>query len=151
MGYNFVLTKPKKTKAMKTIAKTLVVISILMISLQGIAANQVGFSTAQINYQVQINLPKGMPFDDMNIYVAITNERGMLVAPVQKVHPGLTTYYFSESGPKLGTRTASLIYNPLGTENPPFYSTTDSMTGFFKVGVTYTFNLYIKFIVPGGE
>ena len=126
---------------MKTITKTLVAISILMISLQVTAGNnQIG--TGQVHYNVQIHMPKDMPFNAMNIYVAMTDERGILVAPVQAVHPGLSTYTFNEFGPKLGTRTASLIFDPLGTSTLSLYCLPDSQTGFFKNGVTYLFNLY---------
>jgi hypothetical protein len=141
IGYNFVRTKPQKTNAMKTIAKILVAISILMISLQVIAANnQVGIG--QVHYKVQIHLPKDLPLQTMNIFVAMTDERGILIAPVQAVRPGLSTYDFNEFGPKTGTRTASLIYNPLGTSTFLFYCAPDSKTGIFKNGVTYLFNLY---------
>jgi hypothetical protein len=129
---------------MKTIAKTLVVISILMISLQILVANNpVGIG--QVHYQVQIHIPKDLPFNSGNMYVAMTNERGMLVAPVQLVHlvhSGLFTYYFNEFGPKTGIRTASLIYNPIGTASFPFFCAPDSKTGTFNNGVTYLFNLY---------
>ena len=141
IGYNFVRTKPQKTNAMKTIAKTLVAISILMISLQVIAANnQIG--TGQVHYKVQIHLKKALPLNTGNIYVAMTNERGILVAPVQAVRPGLFTYDFNESGPRTGTRTASMIFAPLGTAILPFYCAPDSKTGIFKNGATYPFNLY---------
>ena len=132
---------------MKTIAKTLVAISILMISLQVIAANN-QFSTGQVHYKVQIHLPKDIPFNSMNIYVAMTDERGILVAPVQVVRPGLSTYDFNESGPKFGTRTASLIFDPIGNPTPPYYCTPVSQTGAFKIGVTYLFDLYVKFLTP---
>ena len=102
--------------------------------------NQIG--TGQVHYNVQIHMPKDMPFNAMNIYVAMTDERGILVAPVQAVHPGLSTYTFNEFGPKLGTRTASLIFDPLGTSTLSLYCLPDSQTGFFKNGVTYLFNLY---------
>jgi hypothetical protein len=149
-GYNFVHTKPQKTNAMKTIAKTLIAISILMISLQVIAANnQVG--TGQVHYKVQIHNPKDILFNSGNIYVAITYERGILVAPVQAVRPGLSTYDFNESGPKTGTRTASLIYNPLGTSTLIFSCAPDSKTGIFKNGVTYLFNLYPTINPPEGQ
>ena len=72
----------------------------------------------------------------------MTNERGILVAPVQAVRPGLFTYDFNESGPKTGTRTASMIFAPLGTAILPFYCAPDSKTGIFKNGATYPFNLY---------
>ena len=136
---------------MKTIAKTLVAISILMISLQVIAANQVG--TGKIQYKVQIHLPKDFPVNAGNIFIAMTDERGMLVAPVQEFHPGLFTYNFNEFGPKTGTRTASLIYNPLGTSNLSIYSAPESQTGYFKNGATYLFDLYVKLLTPvvGGE
>jgi len=136
---------------MKTIAKTLVAISILMISLQVIAANQVG--TGQVHYKVQIHLPKGFPSNTGNIYVAMTDERGMLVAPVQAVHPGLSTYTFNEFGPKLGTRTASLIFDPLGTSTFSLYCAPVSQTGAFKNGITYPFDLFVILQTPvtGGE
>jgi hypothetical protein len=151
MGYNFVRTKPLKTNTMKTIAKILVAISILMISLQVIAANQIG--TVQVHYKVQIHLPKGFPPNSGNIFVAMTDERGILVAPVQAVHPGLSTYDFNESGPARGTRTASLIYSPVGTSNFTIFCAPESQTGLFKNGVTYLFDLYVKLLVPvpGGE
>ena len=127
---------------MKTIAKTLVAISIMMISLQVIAANQVG--TGQVQYKVQIHLPKDFPVDATNIYVAMTDERGMLVAPVQALHPGLSNYTFNEFGPVRGTRTASLIINPLGMSDFTIYCAPESETGIFKNGATYLFDLYVE-------
>ncbi len=141
---------------MKTIAKTLVAISILMISLQVIAANQVG--TGKMQYKVQIHLPKDFPFNATTIYVAMTDERGMLVAPVQALHPGLSTYTFNEFGPVKGTRTASLIIKPFGISDFTIYCAPESETGIFKNGVTYVFDLYVELFyvrlltpVTGGE
>lgn len=57
---------------MKTIAKTLIAISVLMISLQVIAGgNQT--TTGKVHYKVQIHLPKDIPFKTKNIFVVMTD------------------------------------------------------------------------------
>jgi hypothetical protein len=74
----------------------------------------------------------------------MTDERGMLVAPVQALHPGFSTYTFNEFGPVRGTRTASLIINHLPISDFTIYCAPESETGIFKNGVTYLFDLYVK-------
>jgi len=55
---------------MKTIAKTLAAISILMISLNVIAGTN-PLSNGQVHYKVQIHLQKDVPFHTTNVYIVM--------------------------------------------------------------------------------
>ena len=132
---------------MKTIVKTLVAISILMISLQVIAGgNQT--SMAKIHYKVQIHLPRVSPFYTRNIFVVMTDENNKMVAPVELLRYGKVSYDFYESPSVKGTRKAQLVYSD-GTTSRLFNSTPDVQTGSFILGGEYMFNLYVEF--PEGK
>jgi hypothetical protein len=144
-GYNFVRTKPQKPNAMKTIAKTLITAITLLFAMQVIAApiNEVPMpSKEKIQYAVKINTSQiHTGVIDLNLFVMMTDENGKLVAPVQTVRPGLSTYYFHESGSVKGTRVARMTYDPTGPSYIIFYCAPDSKTGKFVPGATYLFNL----------
>jgi hypothetical protein len=129
---------------MKTIAKTLVAVGILMLSLQMIAANG-GNPTAQtsITYVVKINIPHPHIGGNYNLvlYVAMTDANGKPIAPAQRFIPGVFTYVFYEKGPYVGTRVAHLVNDPIVPTNIPFYCAPDSQTGKFLPGNSYLFNL----------
>ena len=130
---------------MKTIAKSLIVLSVLMISLQALAAkDQVSkmISSNTITYKVLVHMPDGTPSVLRNVYVVVTDEIGRLIAPAQLLIPGKTVYNFSEPGPVKGSRVAR-ISNGLRPHNEIFVSNEDSKTGIFMGGSTYLFNLYI--------
>ena len=103
---------------MKTIAKTLIAAIALLFAMQINAAPINGgpiSSTNEIQYSVKINSTQIHSGSfNLNLFVMITDEHGRLVAPVQAVRPGLSTYHFSEFGPVIGTRVARLIYDPIG-------------------------------------
>jgi hypothetical protein len=149
IGYNFARTKPLKTKAMKTIAKTLVAIIIMMISLQVIAGgNGNSTTTGKVHYKVQIHLQKDVPFKTKNVFVVMSDENNKLVAAPQLLIYGKTSYEFYESQTVIGTRVASLIYTD-GNITGLFHSTRDVQNGKFGVGGTYLFNLYVLITDPG--
>ncbi len=131
---------------MKTIAKTLVVISMLMISLQIIAGNPT--LSKKVNYQVQIHLQKDIHVNSMNIFVAMTDGHNKMIAAPQLLRDGKVSYDFYESSTVLGTRVAQLIYTEPNTPEL-IYSSPDIQNGKFAVGGTYLFNLYIVIQKPG--
>ncbi|MCX6245040.1 MAG: hypothetical protein NTU98_10085 [Bacteroidetes bacterium] len=130
---------------MKTIAKTLIAVIALLFSFEisASAASNNSSTTPQINYVVNIHanqLHSGA--STLDLFVVLTDENGRLVAPVQVVRPGLSTYTFNEIGPFKGTRIARMIYDPISPSSLPFYCAPDSKTGSFQNGGTYLFNLY---------
>ena len=131
---------------MKTIAKTIIAISVLMISLQVIAGNDQTI-TGKVHYKVQIHMKKDIPFNTRNIFVVMTDERNIPVAPPQLLLYGKIFYNFYESQTVIGTRVASLIYSD-GTTTGLFHSTPDVQNGKFGIGGTYLFNLYVLFSKP---
>jgi voltage-gated potassium channel Kch len=133
---------------MKTIAKTLVAISILMISLSVSAGNNIPVA-GQVHYKVQIHLPKDMPFRTEHVYVVMTDERNQPIGPAQLLTYGKLTYEFTENQAVIGTRKAMIIYSD-GNTSRLFHSTPDVQNGKFIIGGTYIFNLYIVFEEPGG-
>jgi len=128
---------------MKTIAKTFVAISILMISLQVIAGNNQN-SIGQVHFKVQIHLPKDIPFHVRNIYVVMTDGNNNLIANPQLLQYGKVFYDFYEAQSVNGTRKAALIYSD-GSTTKLFNCDPDVQNGAFKVGSTYLFNLYVVF------
>ena len=127
---------------MKTIAKTVVAISILMISLPVIAGNT-PTSTAKVHYKVQAHLQDVPLIHEMNIYVAITDGNNKLVAPPQLLRSEKNSYEFYESEVAAGTRVAQLIF-PEGYPTKRFQVLPDSKSGKFFPGCEYIFNLFIK-------
>jgi hypothetical protein len=133
---------------MKTIAKTLAAISILMISLQVVAGTN-PITTAKVLYKVNIHMQKDVFVRANNIYVVILDNRDMPVAPPQALTYGKSSYYFTESESVLGTRKALVVYND-GTTPRMFNCTPDVQTGKFLVGHIYDFNVFIKSERPTG-
>ena len=130
---------------MKTIAKILIAATVLLFSFETYAttATNTASTTPQINYVVKINSSQIYSgASTLALFVVMTDEHGRIVAPVQAVRPGLSIYTFNETGPVKGTRTASLIYDPISPSSLPFYCAPDSKTGTFSNGGTYLFNLY---------
>jgi len=138
---------------MKTIAKTLIAAITLLFAMHVNAASinrETLSSGSQIKYEVKINSTQIRPGAvNLNLFVMMTDEHGKVVAPVQAVRPGLSTYYFYETGPLMGTRVASMIYDPMGPSSLPFYCAPDARTGKFLNGATYLFNLYPTINPPG--
>ena len=143
IGYNFVRTKPQKTNAMKTIAKTLIAISILMISLQVIAGGNQPI-LGKVHYKVMVHLPKDVPFYTRNIFVVMTDENNRMVAPAELLRYGKISYDFYESSCVKGIRKAQLVYSD-GTTCRLFNSAPDVQNGSFILGGNYMFNLYVEF------
>jgi hypothetical protein len=129
---------------MKTIAKTLIAISVLMISLQALAGGSTA-SIGKVHYKVQVHLPKDTPFYTRNVFVVMTDENNRMIAPVQLLRFGVFSYEFYESTTVQGTRIAKLVYSD-GNTTELFHSVPDSQTGRFSIGGTYLFNLYL--VVP---
>jgi hypothetical protein len=131
---------------MKTIAKIFVAISILMISLQATAAGNLT-TAATVHYKVQIHLPKVANFDPQNVYVVITDGKG-LVAPPQAFRANKLSYDFYEAKAFTGTRIAQLVYSD-GHTTGLFNCPPVSISGRFFPGETYEFNLYL--VIPKPE
>ena len=132
---------------MKTIAKTLIAISVLIISLQVIAGgNQT--TTGKVHYKVQIHLPKDIPFKTKNIFVVMTDCNNKPVAPPELLRYEKVSYDFYESQTVIGTRIAQLIYRD-GNTTELLHSAPDVQKSKFGVGNTYLFNLYVVFSNSG--
>jgi hypothetical protein len=154
-GYNFVRTKPQKTNAMKTIAKTLAVIFILMLSMEVnvASAKENSFNTRQeIHYVVNVNTSLVQTGGtNLDLFVVMTDENGRLVDFAKAVRPGLSTYTFSERGDVKGTRIAVLYYSPKTPYGLPLYCLPDSKTGIFSNGGTYIYQLNPTTNPPQGQ
>jgi hypothetical protein len=125
---------------MKTIAKTLVAISILLLSFQAYSAGNLN-TVQSVHYKVNIHLAKIPHFDPKNVYVVMSDGKAP-IAPPQLFRANTLTYEFSEKGTVTGTRVAQLIYND-GTSIGMFGSSVDVKTGRFIAGNTYEFDIYI--------
>jgi hypothetical protein len=126
---------------MKTIAKTLVTLSILVMSIQAYSAGNIN-SVQSVHYKVNIHLAKIPNFDPKNLYVVISDGKGLVAEP-QHFRVDNLTYEFSEKGTVTGTRIAMLVYMNGG--KPGLFNATDDVkTGRFLAGNTYDFNLYIQ-------
>jgi hypothetical protein len=132
---------------MKTIAKTLIAISVLMISLSAFAGGTIP-SGASVHYKVQIHLPKP-PVHSQDVFVVMTDGKG-IIAPPQLFSPRKLSYDFYESKNVYGTRIAMLVYFN-GSTPVLFNSNPDSKTGKFAIGNTYEFNLFIEIPKPGAR
>ena len=135
---------------MKTIAKTLIAVGILMFSLHVNAAISGGPGSQQIGYKVQI-LGQNPHINNFNLilYVAMTDENGRPVDQVQRFKTGTYTYFFSETGPVQGTRVARLVNDPIVPTTLNFYCAPDAQTGKFLPGDIYVFDLYPS--ITGGK
>lgn len=129
---------------MKTIAKILIALSILIISLHSIAVASGGPGPNQITYKVQIlGQPPHIPNLNLTLLIGITDENNRLVAPYQQFKKGTYAYYFYENGPVKGTRVAHMINVNRGpTQLYYFYCAPNSQSGSFAPGQTYIFDLY---------
>ena len=125
---------------MKTIA-TIIAFGTLMISISLFAGNS-NLVSGTVNYQVQVHLPKDIPFYTRNVFVVLVDENNQRVAPEQLLRFGVYTYHFAEKYSVEGTRIAKLVYSD-GNTTELFYAAPDSQTGKFTVGNTYFFDLYM--------
>ncbi|MCX6245043.1 MAG: hypothetical protein NTU98_10100 [Bacteroidetes bacterium] len=133
---------------MKTIAKILIAISVMMISLTAHAkGGENSVSALAITYKVIVHMPDATPSVLRGVFVVITDETGRLVAPAQLLLPGKTEYQFAENGPVKGIRIAKLS-NGLRPHADAWVSNEDARAGLFQNGSTYLFNLYISLPVP---
>jgi len=123
---------------MKTIARSIALISVLMISLYVNAGIPIA-----VHYQVSVHMPKERPINTRSIYVVMTDEHNRPVAPAQLLRRGLDTYHFFESASVKGTRKAQLIYSDGTTAAMFSLAAPDVQTGTFATGFTYLFNLYV--------
>ncbi len=131
---------------MKTIAKILIATAVLLFAAQinAFSANWGGPrpTVNHIQYAVVINASQLLPgAGNLNLFVMVTDEHGKQIAPVQPFRPGISTYYFNELGPVIGTRVASMVLNQIEPATVHFYCAPDSRTGKFVNGATYFFNL----------
>lgn len=129
---------------MKTIAKTLIVLGILMLSLQSIAGPGISPGSAQITYKVQIlGQPPHIQNLNFNLYIYMTDQNNRLIGPPQQFKRGTYTYFFYEPGPVKGTRVAHMVNDTrYPTTLYSFYCAPSSLSGGFAPGEVYTFDLY---------
>ena len=128
---------------MKTIAKILIVVSILTLSFQVNAKPRTTLATSNaITYKVLVHLDNHTFSYVRDFFVVISDENGRIVAPPQQLKAGVSEYNFKESGPVKGTRIAKLS-NGTRPHSDLFLCNPDGRTGFFLGGDTYTFSLYV--------
>jgi hypothetical protein len=131
---------------MKTMVKTLLFAGILSLTLQMVAGpGSISPSVnAGITYVVNIVPQQRIGNVNLALYVAITDENGRPVAPVQKASIGRASYLFYEKGPVTGTRIAYMVNKPVVPTNYSFLCAPDPVSGKFIPGETYYFILYPK-------
>jgi hypothetical protein len=132
---------------MKTIAKSLIAISILMISFQANAGKETNVITNTanaINYKVVVHMDRLTPSALRDVFVTMTDESGRLIAPPQLIVPGKTVYNFYEAGPVRATRIAKIsnVRRPLYMNM--IQGLEELKTRVFENGTTYLFNLYLE-------
>ena len=79
---------------MKTIAKTLLAIILLMVSISSYTFSGNGsasIGTGTITYRVTVHITDDIPMIGNYYYVAMTDDQGRLVAPVQMYNSGKIT------------------------------------------------------------
>jgi hypothetical protein len=110
-----------------------------------------GLHTASVSYDVNVHLVANNNM--CNVYlVQVTDEKGRLVAPLQRYLPGVTKYNFHEQGMMRGKlRIASLIeatypYHYVCANE--LYTAPSSKEGPFLYGHTYSFDLYPVTVMP---
>jgi hypothetical protein len=131
---------------MKTLAKTLIAVILLMVSFQVFSANDKGAiaGSRMIIYQINIHITTDPSFFyGAHFFVVITDENGRLVAPPQLSNINKLIYTFSEAGPVKGTRVARLVLDP-NTDilSDRIIVSPDAKTGVFVPGSVYIFNLW---------
>jgi hypothetical protein len=150
--------KPQKQTAMKT-TKIFSVLSLalifagLSIALSTTASSDGpgGFQTTSVRYDVNIHLVADNNL--CNVYlVQITDEKGRIVAPAQRLEPGKAKYTFHEYGLMRGKlRIAKLV---MAAYPLHFVCVNDLFTppaakeGPFLYGHIYTFDLYPAITAP---
>jgi hypothetical protein len=114
--------------------------------------NPKGLHTASASYDVYVHLV-GVNSLCNDYQVQVTDEKGRLVAPVQRFEPGVARYNFHEQGLMRGKlRIANLIRvtypNHFVCVNDDLYTVPAVKEGPFLVGHTYSFDLYPVMVVP---
>jgi len=101
-------------------------------------------NNAAIHYQVVIHPDWRINQSACPLEVQMTNGSGMLIGLPQIYQKGMNTYHFYESGPVTGNRVAQLLNMDEGLPDDVciLISLSNSQSGTFNNGETYTFNLY---------
>lgn len=101
-------------------------------------------NTAAIHYQVDIHPDWRINQNACPLEVQMTNGSGMLIGLPQLYHKGMNIYNFYEVGPVMGKRVAQLLNTDEGLPDDVciLISLSDSQSGTFNDGETYTFNLF---------
>jgi hypothetical protein len=109
-----------------------------------------GPQAASVSYDVYVHLAGDN--NTCNVYlVQVTDEKGRLVAPVQRFEPGVTRYNFHEQGLRMGRlRIANLVRavypNHFVCVND-LYTAPAVKEGPFLLGHTYSFDLYPVWLI----
>ena len=123
---------------MKTIAKIIALISIMMLPLIASAGNP-----AVVTYKVTIHMPQHIPFNSGNIVVAITDANNKPVDHPQLLIKGVSTYVFTEPKSVQAVRIAQLLsYGNWAPMNG--VATPDVKKGTFLTGKTYGFDIWVQ-------
>ena len=128
---------------MKTIAKILILVSILTLSFEVNAKSRTTLNSSNtITYQVMVHVDKHAFSYVRNFFVVLSDENGRAVAPPQQLKPDVSEYNFKETGPVKGTRIARLAFGDR-PHSDLFLCKHEGRTGMFFGGETYTFDLYV--------
>jgi hypothetical protein len=111
------------------------------------AKNVIPKAQAFINYKVEIRTGD-QEFSTCQLIVAVADQDGHFVLPPQAYRPGITTYFFKETGPVTGTRTAVLMAAPVPDAVCPVNRPSDARTGTFQPDKTYLFIINTTNSIP---
>jgi len=136
---------------MKTLRITLAIVLLLFVAgtyaMNPTTAGPTGHNEplfGNIKYQVNLHVNPSIGITCDKFFIVLTDENNRIIDKPQHVEWGVTAYYFSETGPVMGTRIARLYESPVGGPVVPFSCDPDVKTGTFHNGVVYIFNLYPK-------
>jgi hypothetical protein len=142
----------KTTKLFSVLSLALMVIGInAAFTKNAMTDDPKGFHTASVSYDVYVHLVADNNL--CNVYlVQVTDEKGRLVAPLQRFEPGVTKYNFHEQGMMRGKmRIATLIaatYPHHYVCVNDLYTAPAAKEGPFLYGHTYSFDLYPVTVMP---
>ncbi len=103
--------------------------------------------TGVIKYQVQVIITPQLASPNCHMLVVVTDEMNRSVGSPQIFVPGASVYYFTESGPVTGTRTARL-QPARGISAFAFYAEPDERSGNFNNNLVYSFTLNATHNLP---
>jgi hypothetical protein len=142
-----------KTMKKFTVLSLVTLLSCLIPVISGFASNDgpKEFTSGSVRYDVNIHyLADQMPCD---VYlIQIIDEKGRVVAPVQRLEAGITKYTFHENGLLRGKFRIATIVRAIIPDHYvcvyELHTQADRMEGPFLYGHSYSFDLYPVLLVP---